>query len=1158
MKAINKDFIREIKGSKSRFISILVLVALAVAFLSGLKATAPDMKLTGHNYFEQQKLADVQIISTVGLTDEDLEKVLSLDKVMDAENCYVIDAFAGSAASDKIAKVYSIPEKEINELLLMEGRMPQSTTECVVEELALFDLGISIGDKIKLDPQESMKASLAVKEFTVVGTVRSPVYVSVERGSASIGTGSVSLYMAIPKECFDTDIYTSMFIRLNKPEDMIAFYDEYDDYVDDFIDSIEDFGNERAQSRYKDLEQTLDDAQQELDDARIKADKELNDAQEKLDDANRQIKKGKKEIADADIEIADAEEKISKAAVDIADGEQKIADAENEIADGEAELADALKKLEDGEKEYKEGLKEWQTGRDEWYDGAEALAEASSELDAKEALLNEGQAKLDLFRDVIVSYPAFCMMLGLDENAATDEVITSISAAAATNPEVIALIDNEISPFGISFAGIAASNEQIKEGRNQIASARSAIAAGNAQLAASWAEITEGRRELKDARKELDEHWAEYNDGLKELEDGKEELEEYKADLEKGKADLEKGKADLEDAKVRLADAKKELAKGEKEYRDGLAEYNDAKADAEREIADAQQKIDDAREDLDDITEIKWYIFSRSYNPGYTGLGQDADRMGNLSSVFPVIFFLVAALVCLTTMTRMVEEQRIQIGGLKALGYGKFAISGKYIGYGFFPSIIGSVLGLAIGYTLFPTMIFTAYQIMYQMPDIEIHTYNDISAVCIAAAVACTTLASLAACLASLRETPARLMVPKTPKAGKRVVLERVGFIWKKLGFIWKVTVRNLFRYKKRFWMTVIGIGGCTALIIAGFGLRYSLTYTMHRQYDELFHYHAQISISNGLAEDDRENIEHFLDTDERIVSYADLKLGAMTASSAARSQSMYLYVMETEDIPDYVDLYKLETGEPITVEDDGIYIDQKLSELLGVNIGDEVFLDGDSRAYAKIAGIFEHYTGHFCYMTPKYYEEIFKEDYEYDGMLMRFTEDSEEFCRGVFADLMKYHGVAGTSRMLDIKDTYLHSMERVDFVVVIIILSAGALALVVLYNLSNINITERRRELATIKVLGFYDKEVSAYVYRENIFLTIFGTALGIFMGHYLHIWLVYSTEIDIMMFGRQTDPRSYMFAAGLTIFFAVIANLMAHYKMRHIDMVESLKSIE
>lgn len=1183
MKAISKDFIREVKGTKSRFISILVLVSLAVAFLSGLQATAPDMKLTGHHYFEEQKLADVQIMSTVGLTDEDLDAVLALDQVQDAENCFVIDAFADSATVDKVAKVYSIPEKEINELLVIDGRMPEALNECVIEERAIGELCVSIGDKLTLSPQESFEDSLTVKEFTIVGTVRNPIYISIDRGSASIGSGSVAVYLAIPKECFDSDIYTTMFVRLNKPEELVAFYPEYDDYVDDFIDSIEDFGNNRAKMRYADLEGEIADGQKELDDAKLTADKELSDAAAKLKDAEKELTSGKKEVADAEVKIADAERQLK-------DAEDEIKKGEKEVSDGEIELADALKKLQDGEKEYEDGKKKWDKGKAQYDSGASelaaaerTLANAENQIAAAEAELNASEADLDAAVDGMAQIESFAnelkgnllmrLALGISSRSSTRSVIAALGRAPSITKATInsmmesagfpgmtvdylveqyPLLEETLANESEYRSQIAAGRQEIAAGRAEIASGRRQISSGNAELSAAWKELSDGKKELADARKELDDGWKEYNDGLAELEEGKQKLAD-------GRIDYEKGKLEVEDAKHQLADAKKKLANGQKEYNDGLAEYNEAKADADKEIADAQKKIDDARETLDDISEVKWYIFSRNYNPGYSGLGQDAERMANLASVFPVIFFLVAALVCLTTMTRMIEEQRIQIGSLKALGYGKFAITVKYIGYGFVPSIAGSIAGLVIGYLLFPTMIFTSYQIMYQVPSIEIHTYPNISVWCIVAAVACTTLASLAACLATLRETPARLMVPKTPQAGKRVILERVGFIWKRLSFNYKVTVRNLFRYKKRFLMTIIGIGGCTALLVSGFAYRYSLTYTMVRQYDELFHFDAQVVIDTKLEKEEKAVIEDFLNSDERVTSHANLRLGSLTASSDEMSQSVILFVGESDEIAEYVDIRYMDSGEIFALEDDGIYIDQKLSELLGVGVGDEIFLDGDNhKAYATIAGLFEHYMGHYCYMTPASYEKTFNDKFEYNGMLIKLAEDTEEFCNGVFEDLMKFKGIAGTTRMLDVQDTYQSSLESVDFVVMVIIVSAASLALVVLYNLSNINITERKRELATIKVLGFYDKEVSAYVYRENIILTLLGTAIGLFFGHYLHVWLVLATEIDLMMFGRQTNPISYVLAGVLTILFAILVNVLSHYKMKKIDMVESLKSAE
>ena len=918
--AMQKDFWREIQHTHSRFFSIMILVALSVAFLSGLKATAPDMKKTGDDYLDSLHLADIQVLSTLGLTDDDITAIRAQDKVEDAEGEYVIDAFASSDSLDAVVKVLSLTGRGINEVLLRGGRMPERADECVVEENMLSLMNIEIGDRITLTPGDDLSDALAQDTYTVVGTVRSPVYLAVERGTSTLGSGTVKAYLYLPREAFTLDYYTAAYVRVSGAAEMTAFYSDYDDYIDAVIDELEPFGDARSQLRHDDLvdeaTEKLDDAQRELDDAKAEADEKLGDAQK--------------------------------------------------------ELSDARRKLDDGWKDY--------------YDGEE-----------------------------------------------------------------------------------------------------------------------------------------QYADGVKEL-----------------------------------SDAYTELTDGERDYRKGLREYADGKAEADEKIADAQEKITDARRKVADIDSCEWYIFSRSYNPGYTGFGQDADRMANLASVLPIIFFLVAALVCLTTMTRMVEEQRVQIGALKALGYSRLSISRKYIGYGLLPSLVGGVLGLVIGYILFPKMIFTAYQIMYQMPDIELHAYTDISLFSVLAAVACTTVATLWACLATLRETPASLMRPRTPKAGKRVFLEYIKPLWRRMSFIHKVTARNLFRYQKRFWMTVIGIGGCTALIIAGFGMRSSLLFTMSRQYDELFHYSAQVTLADNALPEERAAVEDFLAGDSRVVNYIPCAASSATVVTPSYSTTAYVEVMASDEIGKVVDLFDYKSGDPIAMGDEGVYIDQKLSELLKVSVGDTFFLDGDVRGDVTVAGIYEHYTGHFIYMTPGYYENALHADGEPNAYLLNFTSDDTDTCNAIFEKLLDMSGVATTSRMRDTQDTYMHSMERVDFVVVIIILAAAALAMVVLFNLSNINITERQRELATIKLLGFYDGEVSAYVYRENIVLTLFGILLGCFMGHWLHIYLVLSTEIDLMMFGRQTAPSAYVYAAILTALFSLLVNVLAHFRMKKIDMVESLKSAE
>lgn len=1216
--AMQKDFWREIGHTRSRFFSIMILVALSVAFLSGLKATAPDMKHTGDDYLDSLHLADIQVLSTLGLTDEDIAALRAQDKIEDAEGEYVIDAFASSDSLDAVVKVLSLTDRGISDVLLREGRMPERADECVVEENMLSLMSISIGDTITLTPGDDLSDALAQDTYTVVGTVRSPVYLAVERGTSTLGSGTVKAYLYLPREAFTLDYYTAAYVRVSGAEEMTAFYSDYDDYIDAVIDELEPFGDARAQLRHDDLvdeaTEKLDDAQKELDDAKAEADKELGDARKELADARRKLDDGWKEYDDGKQELADSRVKLD--------------DAKAELEDGEQEYADGVKKYDQAVRDYEKGQKDYADGVKDYEKGAQQLADGADELEAGKEKLDEGQKQLDTLGNTVAGAlqndPNYAGVTGGtiidelgrgDENtaAATDAALdkmraqleggiaqaqqglAQIDAGIEECDEGLAKIDAKLAALGEDQSEQAAAlravlerqradtatqrsdlvqrrgevSAQLSELQSQLAAlstvSSGSIAANKQQLDQGRADYESGKqqlsagyRDLRDGKKELDKAKKELDEAPQKLADAKQELADARKELDDGWKEYYDGEEKYADGEKELADAYIELTDGEKDYREGLREYEDGKAEADEKIADAEEKIADARRKVADIESCEWYLFSRSYNPGYTGYGQDAERMANLASVFPVIFFLVAALVCLTTMTRMVEEQRVQIGSLKAMGYSGLAISRKYLLYGLLPSLTGGVFGLVIGYILFPKMIFTAYQIMYQMPNIELRAYGGISAYSLLAAVACTTLATLWACLATLRETPASLMRPRTPKAGKRVFLEYIKPLWRKMSFTHKVTARNLFRYQKRFWMTVIGIGGCTALIIAGFGMRSSLLFTMSRQYDDLFHYSAQVTLSSNVLPEERQAVEDFLAGDSHVVNDVPCTASSATVITSSYSTTAYVEVMEAGEIGKVIDLLDCKTGEPITMEDTGVYIDQKLSELLKVSVGDTFFLDGDARGDVTVAGIYEHYTGHFIYMTPSYYEQTLHADSEPNAYLMNFTSDDTDTCNAIFEKLLSMSGVVTTSRMRDTQDTYMHSMERVDFVVVIIILAAAALAMVVLFNLSNINITERQRELATIKLLGFYDKEVSAYVYRENIVLTVFGILMGCFMGHWLHIYLVRSTEIDLMMFGRQTAPSAYVYAAILTMLFSVLVNVLAHFKMKKIDMVESLKSAE
>ena len=1403
MKAIRKEFWREIRNTRSRFLSILILVALAVSFLSGLRSTAPDMKNTGDSYLDAQNFMDIQVMSTLGLTEEDLEVLSSQPHILDVEGIWNIDAFASGPDLDIVVKVWSLPQR-INQVTVTDGRLPEAADECAVEENLLETLGLEVGDTLQLKTQGDYADALTASAFTIVGTVVSPYYISVERGTSTLGTGQVSAYVYLPASSFDMDSYTSAFLLVEGAKELTAFYSDYTDLVDGVIDTLEPLGKERAALRREELvddaNEELEKAQKELDDAKAEAEQELADAWQELLDARAQLDDGWADLSEGKEtlaqETADAQKKLSDAKKELADAQIELDDGEQEYAKGVIDYQDGQRETAEGRKEYEEGLAEYEDGKKELDEAKQKLDEASTTLAASHYQLTTAQNQLQQLLEQLaqpvgqilaqqggglpitsgsellsamqdetygpavrqamtqvlsILYQASGMTsadellalaqtdpvtagtiaqfllpsvnqaleaMGQTPLRSAQELLTRLAAEnvepepdpdpgdggtdpgdgtdggdgtetggegtdpgdgtetggdgtdgdgtetgegtgssegestdtgdgteggdtgtetdqtdpgdtdtgtdttpdANTTPDTstetppasqesvqgqlsAALVQQEgegeegeepappdpVVPYvhlavdsvleqmaplhdslgsaanpGTAMTGdeVLASYQQLQlgwaqyqggvldyedgkkqyeEGLSELEEAKAELDDAKAKLDDAERELLDAKEQLDEARTELDDGWKEYRDGLVELSDGERELEE-----------------NIAKAQQELSDATHDLREGEVEYNDGLNKYYDGKQEAEEKIADGEKELADARRKVADIDTCEWYILSRDSNPGYLGFGQDADRMGNLASVFPVLFFLVAALVCLTTMTRMVEDQRVQIGCLKALGYGRLTISRKYLGYGALPALLGGILGLAIGYTLFPTMIFTAYQIMYDVPDIQLSVYADTTLFSLGAALACTTVATLWACLATLAAVPAELMRPRAPKPGKRVILEYIRPLWRRMNFNMKVTARNLFRYQKRFWMTVIGIGGCTALIIAGFGMRSSLLVTMDRQYDELYHYTAQLSLSENVLDSEREAIADHIASDSRITGSLPCRLSSVTAESPSYSLSVYLDVVPPEEIGDFVDLHDYRTGEPLVPDESGVIITQKMAELLNLKVGDTFTVDSDGRFTVTVAGIAEHYLAHFIYMTPAYYEQVFGEEYSSNAYLMTFASDDQALCDEIFAELMDLNGVAAATRTSSTRDTYQHSMERIDFVVVIVILSAAALAMVVLYNLSNINITERQRELATIKVLGFYDREVSAYVYRENIVLTVFGIALGIAMGHFLHVWLVRSVEIELMMFGRETDPMAYVWAACLTVLFSVLVNLMAHRKMKKIDMVESLKSAE
>ena len=1061
------DFIREVRHTYSRFLSILLLSALAVAFLVGLRATAPDMEYTADNYYDSHHLMDGYILSTMGLTQEDLQALAQADGVDQVEGAWSVDA----TAVDSIVSMRSMPE-ELNLLNVVEGRLPQQADECVTEQMLLTALGLEIGDTLTVTLDEADQDSLTRTSYTIVGTVQSPLYVGTDRGSTTLGSGSIDAFVYIPGENFDLDVYTTAYFTGDGMEALNSYSQAYADQLSALVDSLDPLAQERASLRD---EEVRSEAQKELDDARSEladAQKELDDAKKKLDDARAELDSG------------------------WADYESGLATLEQEIKDGQAKLNAARSQLEESQTRYEQGKVDYQEGLAQYQEGQTAYEDNLAQLDAQQEEVAKGYEE---YYDALKPFEGTPMY---------DQMVEQLAPQKAKLDEAAA---------------------QIQAGYTQLAQVKT-------QLEESKAELDAAQAQLKDAAQQLDTGWAEYQSGQQTL--------------------------DQEEARGRsqLAQAKAELDDGEAEYQKGLEEYEQAKADAQPELEQAQADIDQGQKELDAMATCEWYVLGRDTNSGFVSYSQDAERVDNLSSIFPVIFFVVAALACLTTMTRMVEEQRTQIGSLKALGFSRLAISQKYIGYAFVASLVGGLIGLGIGATLIPAVIANAFQIMYAIPGLDYKMQLPLFVLAVLAAVACTTGAALWACLSTLIDTPANLMRPRAPKAGKRVFLEYIKPIWRRLSFTWKVSMRNLFRYQKRFWMTVIGIGGCTALIVTGFGLHESIFDVLDKQFDEISLYDATVGLDEDLTEEQKQGIENYLDGEEAVADYMFTYQQMMDASTTGTSYDVYLFAVDdVEEFGRFVDLRHRSDHSPVELDGSGVVIDEKLSELLGVSVGDTITLEGDQRVEAVVADITENYVYHYVYLTRDLYTQLYGEDYQNNVMLLAYQDGmGVDVSNQTSETLMKMDGVASYSYIATIRDSFEDSMDAINYAVVIIIVAAAALAFVVLYNLTNINITERRSELATLKVLGFYDGETTAYVLRENVFLTIFGVILGLVLGRFLHSWMVLTVEVDLVMFGRTAPPYAYVLAAAMTALFSLIVNVAAHFRLKKIDMVESLKTVE
>ena len=1356
MKALRKEFWMEIRKSKSRFISILLIVALGVAFFSGIQASSPDMRYSGDAYYDESSLMDIKVVGTMGLTSDDVSSIESIDGIESAEGAWSTDVTCGEGQKQKVLHIESINDT-VNKLDVQEGRLPEKSGEIFLDSTFASSNEYKVGDKVALR-EEGDSPVLVTTEYTVVGTGRSPLYISFNRGNTTLGTGEVNGFGYVLPEDFDQEIYTQIYVTVHGAKGLTSYTDGYENLIAKIKDRVENIADDRCQIRLAavkaDAQEEINDAQKKLDDGKKEADEKLADAKEELDkgekdleDGRKEYEDGKSQLEDAKTELADGKKQLEDAKTELTDGKNQLEDAKAQLADGKsqlesarsqlsssksqldtarsqlddgwsqvnaakAQLADGQAQLDSAQKQVTSGLAELEENQKTLDENKAKLADGKAQIEAGEQQLEAAkqtlttkQSELDQSKAEIIAgqqqIESTRTQLNAQKQQITDglsqvsageaqlqdgisalesakaqltelqsqiEIVRASYNAALENPdasqEEIDILAAQVSALEEQEAAVSqqiqASEAQIESQRQQLAATRSElesglaavedglsqlsqkeselnagreqITAGQAEIDAGWIQIQEqentlaaskaeieageqelekGQKQLKAAKKklnkaqkeidsnaetlaagqaELDANVAKLNDseaqyasGLEQYNSGARQIAENEAKLTSGEqeiaeneakladgekeiADNEKkladGEKEITDNEKKLQDAVKDLKKGEKDLADGKKEYEDAKKDAEDEIAENQQKLDDAKKELEDLEMPEWMVTDREELPEYTDYGDNADRLRNIGQVFPVIFFLVAALISLTTMTRMVEEQRTQIGTLKALGYKKSAIAAKYICYAFFATLLGSVLGMLIGEKIIPYIIITAYGIMYHnvANTISIDYQPGFALIASAASVVCTVGATLFASGKELQETPASLMRPPAPKEGKRVLLERLTFIWKHLSFSWKSTIRNLFRYKKRLIMTVFGITGSMGLMLVGFGIQDSISDIAAIQYRELQHYDGMVIEDSDATEEEHAELFEYMKENEQIAHCNRVQMTKISAPKGSSSVSIYLFVPESlSEFARDVTLKNRITGETYELTDEGAAISEKTASLLGLKVGDMIPLKkGDKEYKVRVAVITENYMSHYLYMTPRVYEQTFGEMPEYENIVFTMQEDCKDDLEMAGTRILANPGALSISYTSSLASQVDRMLSTLDAVILVLIVSAGMLAFVVLYNLNNINITERQRELATLKVLGFYDGEVSQYVLRENVILTVLGIMFGAVFGILIHRYVITTVEVDAVMFGRNIKPLSFLYSGILTSIFSIVVNGVMHFKLKTIDMVESLKSVE
>lgn len=1073
-----KDIFREIKISLGRFLSILCIVAIGVAFFAGIKASAPDMKNSADTYFDKYNVQDIQVYSTIGLTKKDVADIKKIKGVKSVQPSFSMDTLSQIDSTQMVIKVisYGIDQK-MNKIRVVEGRMPERENECLVEASSATNKlygTFHIGDTIKLQSgtDEALSKSLKHTKYKIVGTCYNPNYLSYEKGSSNIGSGTVNSFIYIQNTNVLKDYYTEVNVCVKGAKDLDCYSDEYFDVVDPVLKKIKKISNKQIDARIQSYQSELDEKKQEATDKFKDAENQFNDAQNKIDS-------GLSEIQSNELKLQNSKDQINQ-------GWNEYY-ANLQLLDNIPTLQNAIAQIEESEKKLPELLSQ----KEQVENGLQQI-NAEGDLNTKRTLIQNAIDFIDIALKKLENYP---------DSSDAETIRIKLNEKKELLQGQLSLIDQAIAKK----AELEAILPQIQSGIEQI----QAGVAKKAELQSQLNQLLNAKNELNNAYVSLINGQAQYEDGVSKIEDAKNELNKSIEQLTLSKA-----------------------------------EFNIQKHDALRELSDAQLEIDKM--------EGKWIVLDRNSHYSYRDYGACADRMDGIAKVFPVFFFLVAALVCMTTMTRMVDEQRNEMGTLKALGYSKLQIASKYIIYALIASILGSILGCSLGMYLFPTVIFNAWNTLYNIDQIKFLFQPGLILLASGSVTGITLLATLYSIYSELIEMPSQLMRPKAAKAGKKILLERITFIWKRLSFLQKVTARNIFRYKKRFFMTIIGIAGCSALLVAGFGINDSISDIVNQQYNVIYHYDATVSAKTSEITSQIKSLKGIKDV------YEEDHLAVTTKIENKDISTTVHIISNDKKFKDFCTLFN--GNNEFDLDDSSVLISQKMATKLNKKAGNTIKIkDANNKVIkAKIKGVFTNYVGHHIYASESLYKSWNTNAKTTHIYLIKSKKTTKKFERNLGNKIMNIDGVQSVTFYSSLQKNFKDMIKSISYIVVVLVISAACLAFVVLYNLSNVNISERKREIATIKVLGFTRKEVDAYINRETILLTILGSLIGLGIGIGLHHLIMNLAEMDDIMFGRTINSISYVISFVMTIGFNAIINLCMHKKLNNIQMVESLKAVE